>query len=467
MGKKKAPRNAFYYYMLDFKREKEASGETFRGMDDVATRAGCVWTTLTPLEKQPYEKKAQEMKSKTKTAKYTSLEEPIDEVQRRTEEHFRKIKNMEKDIQDLITSNRTNNAFANITFYLAHVNHYCQVGDKYYPAEIAVIRFNLKDGVSSSDVLHSILDIGDLPIGFRLQAEKIAEETHQLPLPPHNRNFTFSTKDMKGMFREVLEYLSYNLGPNDKYPPIFVNQADTDVVTNVFQNLCINNGYEEDMIKIYNLPYLFYILRNTAHLAVADEEVFISKAVALNELEKDVYDYVKGISCPYHTTSDAYPFCSLSKVVRAAYIICDHCCGDLGIDLIPGCHVPSNADPKRLGKRPPSRVKTEWIEPARSGTNTPLPTVSETPQSSASRTTRRPMTTSKLVNYQPPKPKEFEWDSHSNLEPSFNGKDFPSLGNSSGSANIPMNSAWGANKSTTATKVSVGRGRGRLLHSDK
>lgn len=39
-------------------------------------------------------------------------------------------------------------------------------------------------------------------------------------------------------------------------------------------------------------------------------------------------------------------FCSLSTVQRWVYLICDHCCGDLNIDMVPGLHCPKSADVK-------------------------------------------------------------------------------------------------------------------------
>lgn len=38
------------------------------------------------------------------------------------------------------------------------------------------------------------------------------------------------------------------------------------------------------------------------------------------------------------------PYCSLSCVRRWAFIVLDHCCKDLDIELIPGQHCPRHAD---------------------------------------------------------------------------------------------------------------------------
>lgn len=77
------------------------------------------------------------------------------------------------------------------------------------------------------------------------------------------------------------------------------------------------------------------------------------------EFERDVYDYAANISCDVSVTAflfllifsyciifevheelAAQNHCSKSIVTRMAYIICDNCCNDLNIELIPGRHIP-------------------------------------------------------------------------------------------------------------------------------
>lgn len=61
------------------------------------------------------------------------------------------------------------------------------------------------------------------------------------------------------------------------------------------------------------------------------------------ELERDVYEYAINVSCEVHEELAVQNNCSKSIVTRMAYIICDHCCADLNIELRPGKHVPFNA----------------------------------------------------------------------------------------------------------------------------
>lgn len=53
-------------------------------------------------------------------------------------------------------------------FYVGFVNYYCEVvtQNRYYPAEIAVVRFSLRNGVDINDIYHIIFNSGKNKIYF-------------------------------------------------------------------------------------------------------------------------------------------------------------------------------------------------------------------------------------------------------------------------------------------------------------
>ncbi|CAH1958019.1 unnamed protein product [Acanthoscelides obtectus] len=65
-------------------------------------------------------------------------------------------------------------------------------------------------------------------------------------------------------------------------------------------------------------------------------------------IEMDKFAYSKGICCNYHEVTNVPHYCSRSVVVRYAYTICDNCCGDLDIPLVPGHHVPLTSKVPRI-----------------------------------------------------------------------------------------------------------------------
>lgn len=49
------------------------------------------------------------------------------------------------------------------------------------------------------------------------------------------------------------------------------------------------------------------------------------------------------IDSKYHEGIDATRHCALSRVHRWTYLLADHFCEPLGVQLIPGTHLPENA----------------------------------------------------------------------------------------------------------------------------
>lgn len=43
---KKAPRNGFYFYMIDFKEEQRKKGKNYANMAEVAEAAGQLWRVI-------------------------------------------------------------------------------------------------------------------------------------------------------------------------------------------------------------------------------------------------------------------------------------------------------------------------------------------------------------------------------------------------------------------------------------
>lgn len=43
---KKAPKNAFYYFMISFKEEQAKKGITYKNMTEVAEAAGAIWPVI-------------------------------------------------------------------------------------------------------------------------------------------------------------------------------------------------------------------------------------------------------------------------------------------------------------------------------------------------------------------------------------------------------------------------------------
>lgn len=64
---------------------------------------------------------------------------------------------------------------------------------------------------------------------------------------------------------------------------------------NVLETLALESGFDELIFNIYSLEYLFYALRNAVN---PSRVCFPSVGVAELELDKDMFEFKEGLSCP-------------------------------------------------------------------------------------------------------------------------------------------------------------------------
>ncbi|KAF2896622.1 hypothetical protein ILUMI_09553 [Ignelater luminosus] len=331
MGKNKNQgKNGFYYFMLDFKTRQ---GRKYTSMAQVAEAAGPHWQRLTQEERRPYDEKARFEKNNQKMAKYTSAGIKIDVVQKQEEEKITKELNMRDYITKSVQNAGVGGIIADQPFYIVHMNHfcYCNATNEYIPAEMAVCRFTLREGVTPENVYHEIVKPGPIPLGYTFDARKQSEEIHQLEVPDNE-----DPDNLDEVIRKLIKFMKERTPKNTSFPPLYTIEKNRVIAENILQKLCNKYCYEENLFEVYSLEYLFFVLRNS----VNPNRPYPSTSSSHLELEKDVYDFCKNIPCAYHQISDVRNYCSRSYVIRLAYIICDNCCGDLNIDLIPGQHVP-------------------------------------------------------------------------------------------------------------------------------
>jgi len=332
--------------MMDF---KSRQGRKFANMQDVAAAAGEHWERMSAEQRKPYEQQAKNSKHGQKVIKYTTTGQNIEHIQKRDNDLVVKQQRMKDNIESTIRVAAETGRIADEMFYFIHVNYFCYCTNKqYYPAEIAVARFTLREGVTPDNVFHMMCKPGSLPLGYSAQAKIISEETHQIITP-------IGCDDENNMFQVIDSFMKFMTElKSDKYkmPPVYAIAKNMPVVENVLQNFCAESGHQEDLFQVYSMEHLFYVLRNS----VAEKVVWPVISMSILELEKDIYDFCHEIPCSFHDNSDVPNHCSRSHVIRSAFIVCDNCCGDLEIELIPGQHVPRQA--KIAVSRPPSRAST-------------------------------------------------------------------------------------------------------------
>ncbi|KAI4463621.1 gamma-interferon inducible lysosomal thiol reductase gilt [Holotrichia oblita] len=257
-GNNSKNRNAFYYFMLDFKNRQ---GQSFKSMVEVSDAAGPHWQRLSDKEKEKYQNLAK--RNRENQTKQTSI------------------------------------AIDGDYFYLMHINEFCywEKEDRSFPAEIALGKFNFQDGIVKEDVFHMLVQPGPLPLGYSAQVKAKAEETHQIQ---HMGSEDNTEEVLMGLISKLAE------GGDEKYPTIYVPEKEVNMVQKVLIYLC-NKFDHPYLFDINSLDYLFFSLKNNIS---PTGKVWPTASVSKLQLERDVYDYCSGIAC---ATSSA----SMARSVRS------------------------------------------------------------------------------------------------------------------------------------------------------
>lgn len=340
MSKKNKGKNAFYFFMLDWRKQQEATGRTFpEGLRDVQRDPKCSeeWQNLSTQEKGHYNKKAKDSKVEAQLCvkKKTAIGECIDEVLKaeKAKEEFRE--SMNQYIDSVIGMGKKHNCLDKLKFLVIHVNWFYRKEieiNKYEfcPAEFAVAEFSLKNGIEN--IYHEILNV-KIPLGWKRDAIEISQQTHRIPVELPDGESNFST------MYEKLSKLLENNKTGDKLPPLFTVKDLVPAVESLLTKMVDAGNTSASDFAIYTLEALFAGLRNAAVENVDD--CSISLVLAEHEFAKDTFSSVRDLECDFHKIIDgSSQYCSMSIVKRWGFTICDYCCDFLNIPLIEGKNCP-------------------------------------------------------------------------------------------------------------------------------
>ncbi|XP_076290115.1 protein maelstrom homolog [Lasioglossum baleicum] len=339
MPKNNKGKNAFHFFMIDWKKQEEKLGKSFPdGLRDVQKdpKIQDDWKDLSVERRAYYQSLAKDSKIKAQGTmeKRTALGESINEINLRLKKEQEFQQNMLEYIQDVISIGKKHNSLEKLKFMFIHVNWFYKrdVGINRYdfcPAEFAVAEFSLDGG--TENVYHEIIST-TIPIGWRSDALEMSKETHKIPIEHED-----GQSDFNYMYRKLVKLLKSNM-TGDKYPPLFTIKDMAPVVESLLRRMCDASGGRTDDFLIYSLEALFGGLRNAAAENVNSGSIPL--VVAEDQFGKDYFSYNSGLECEFHKIFDAPLHCSMSIVKRWGYTICDHCCEYLDIEMIEGVHRP-------------------------------------------------------------------------------------------------------------------------------
>lgn len=328
---KKPVRNAFFFYMEDFRNQEQAKGIKFpNGMKDVAIAAADSWKSMDAGKKSKYEERAKRNKEGGK--KFTTLGEPYDELERISNENRQMKIREEKDINNIVKLGTMNNTIISEVFYIIDVNFYCRTVDCYVPCEVAICAFNLENGIEK--IYHTFVDPVRIPVGY-LSDAKASFENHNTPLPP----LEYGESDFIRILSRIIDFLKAD---SDVIPPLFTTQEKMAPVLSFLNQMCDSAAEDPNIFRVYNIHKFYFSLIN--EIKTPGWDGLPKESLALVQINKDVFEFTKGLACEIHEDTERFYNCCKARVKRLAFIILDHCCQMVGVKLIPGCHVPVNID---------------------------------------------------------------------------------------------------------------------------
>ncbi|KAK9753892.1 piRNA pathway germ-plasm component [Popillia japonica] len=300
-------------------------------MAEVSMAAGPHWQRLSNQEKEKYQRLAKQ--NRENQSKQTSIGESMDLVLQEEREKIELERRKKKENEAKVITAVNANTILDDYFYLMHINEFCywEKEDQYFPAEIALGKFNLREGIIKEDIFHMLVHPGPLPLGYSAIVKVKSEETHQIQ---HMGNEDNTEEVLMGLISKITEG-----GDSEKYPTIYVAEKEINMVQKILNQLCDKFDHP-NLFDINSLEYFFFCLKNNVS---PGGKVWPTVSVSKIQLERDVYDYCSGIACPYHENSEIPVHCSRSRIIRWAYIICDNCIEYFNIPIIKGQHVPVKA----------------------------------------------------------------------------------------------------------------------------
>ncbi|XP_011339517.1 protein maelstrom homolog [Ooceraea biroi] len=338
-------RNAFFFFMLDWKKRAEARGKTFpNGMKDVQADQDCnkEWQNLTKQQKGLYEAMAKKDKVLAQGApdKKTTLGESIKMLEEKEKEGERSMKEMEENIKITIDMAVNLNILPKIKFCFMHVNwFFATIVDnrvEYFPAEYALGVFSLENGIED---VHQVIVSSKIPLGYRREALETSQSGHQIPVEHEGGETDFTV-----MYAKLINFLEPRKLVN-KFPPIYTLQSDIGPVQSLLAKLCDAAEQDVEQFKIYELETLFIHVAKEAYKARNDRQIKYIPAYAYHVFTRYTYIFETGFECPFHKYVErGSEYCSKSKLHQWAWTMCDEFCLPLGVKMQEGVHCPVKRD---------------------------------------------------------------------------------------------------------------------------
>jgi len=338
--KKKNPLNDFYFFMQDMKKVLRREGQDWETMEDLVALCHPRWRLLPEHDKARYKQRAKDHKEQERLdlqSRFDSQGRTLLQVENEKKSRDLQVSQMLNRIQDTLSNAHEMGRLKQQRFFLLHINTMCEVdnGD-FLPCEIALLEFNLVDGII--ETFQSFIRPPDkeVPLGYGFKIQTKADESHRLTMDedPMWDPISSSYETIMG---KIMKKINPG-GVHEAIAPVYTISEEEEIAHNILENLMSWSGKSLGQdFKVYHVHQLFYYL--SQYLPIKESR-FSNCHLAEEEISNDVFNYISGLGCKYHDWYDIPRYCSLNCVKRWAYLMMDVCCPGLGIELKNYTHKP-------------------------------------------------------------------------------------------------------------------------------
>lgn len=331
-------KNGFFYFMLQYQKQEIAKGRRFRNLGEVTPLAGKIWEKMNSREREPYILQANRETKIKKERPQSSRRSETYGKQKKMDEGKEKVDFIKQSIKQRLWQAEMDDGLDKEEFYIISMTYFCRTSvSSYVPAELGVVLFSLECGVKEQ--LHMLINPGSIPLGSAIDAQDHAKKTHGLPLPPN----ALGVGDYDEISTKLLRFLKVK----QNIPELFTVAKDVPIVQSMLSAI-LGNHITGKRLYVSSVAELFFELKQSVEYHMMSTTVFPSIAAAQAIIDENEFSFTENISCEYHEPAGMVMECALAKCIILTYIIASNCCNEMGIDLIPGQHIPANWKPHTM-----------------------------------------------------------------------------------------------------------------------
>lgn len=287
--RKQQKANGFMVFTLEWKNKYGRN----LSISEATDAAGNVWKTMDADERAPYNEKAKSetvMVGRSVPEKLTCTGTPLALVEKEKQEQENKERSTKRDIEMTVSRSVRNGQLERKAYFFIMANYFTKTlrGGVYVPAEIAICKFSLMEGVHN--VYQTLVNPGVNIYGHQYEAQHHSDTTHNLPLPPN----ALGECKLGSIYNDILNFIRDP--ETSEYPPVYTHRDSIHIVESVLEFLKTDTAANDIELKVYPIQHLFFIMKE-ATCVIGELEKPKSFYITDAYFERDFFEFHVGIGC--------------------------------------------------------------------------------------------------------------------------------------------------------------------------